>query len=104
MVWNPLGHELLLLALLWQLVCSYWVRKRGQATKSLSAPQPKKPRPNTTDYLILRLRNYPQDTGTRPSKTLPVTGSPLARPRPGSSTTSKATHLRAMSDQHHEEY
>src|SRR5262245_22752528 len=67
MVWNPLGRELLLLALLWPLVCSYWVRKRGQAPKSLSAPHPKKPRSNTTDYLILRLRNYPQDTGTRPT-------------------------------------
>jgi hypothetical protein len=42
MVWNPLGHELLLLALLWQLVSSYWVRKRGQATKDLSAQQPRR--------------------------------------------------------------
>src|SRR5262249_26690221 len=43
MVCNPLGQELLLLALLWQLVVSYRMRKRGQATKSLSAQQPQKP-------------------------------------------------------------
>jgi hypothetical protein len=42
MVCNPLGHELLLLALLWQLVFSYRGCKRGQATKHLSAQQPKK--------------------------------------------------------------
>jgi transposase len=33
MVCNPLVHELLLLALLWQLVFSSWVWKREQATK-----------------------------------------------------------------------
>jgi IS1 family transposase/transposase-like protein len=43
MVCNPLGHELLLLALLWQLVFSYRGCKRGQATNPLSAQQPKKP-------------------------------------------------------------
>src|SRR5215813_5220043 len=43
MVCNPLGHELLLLALLWQLVFSYRGCKRGQATNPLSAQQTTKP-------------------------------------------------------------
>jgi len=40
MVCNPLGHELLLLALLWQLVISYWSGKRSQAAKPPPAQQP----------------------------------------------------------------
>ena len=43
MVCNPLVHEFLLLALLWLLMFSHWVWKRGQAPKHLSAQQPKKP-------------------------------------------------------------
>jgi hypothetical protein len=43
MVYNPLGHELLLLALLWQLVFSYRGCKRGQAMTPWSAQQTKKP-------------------------------------------------------------
>jgi hypothetical protein len=50
MVWNPLAHELLLLALLWQVVVSYWVRKRGPTTKSLSAQPTKQPRPGPTPF------------------------------------------------------
>jgi hypothetical protein len=42
MVCNPLFHEFVLLALLWQLVFSYWVWKRGHATKHSSAQQPKR--------------------------------------------------------------
>jgi|SRR5215813_10091871 len=41
MVCNPLVHEFLLLALLWQLVFWHWVWKRGQAPKHPSTPQPK---------------------------------------------------------------
>jgi hypothetical protein len=42
MVCTPLVHELLLLALLWQLVISYWTWKRSQATKHPLAQQPQR--------------------------------------------------------------
>jgi IS1 family transposase/transposase-like protein len=42
MVCTPLVHELLLLALLWQLVISYWTWKRSQATKHPPAQQPQR--------------------------------------------------------------
>lgn len=50
MVCNPLGHEFLLLALFWQLVCSYRARKRGQATTYMSAQQPQKPPHTPTPF------------------------------------------------------
>src|SRR5262245_45569478 len=43
MVCNPLFHELLLLTLLWQLMFSDWVYKRGQAPKHPPAQQPTRP-------------------------------------------------------------
>src|SRR5262245_17115508 len=46
MVCNPLVHEFLLLALLWQLVFWYGVWKRGQALQHPLSPQPKR-LPNT---------------------------------------------------------
>jgi hypothetical protein len=42
MVCTPLVHELLLLALLWQLVISYWTWKRSQAAKHPPAQQPQR--------------------------------------------------------------
>jgi len=42
MVCNPLLHELLLLALLWQLVILYEAWKQGHAPKPWPAPQPKR--------------------------------------------------------------
>src|SRR5262245_29783947 len=42
MVCYPCFHELLLLALLWQVVSSYWRWKRGQAPKHRPAQQPQR--------------------------------------------------------------
>src|SRR5215813_11434659 len=42
MVCHLFVHEVFLLALLWQLVFSYWTWKRGQATKHPPTQQPKR--------------------------------------------------------------
>jgi transposase-like protein len=88
MVCTPLVHELLLLALLWELVISYWTWKRSQAAKpppaqpSKRLPNIRKPFARLTHKPPCAACEYGQPHRNRPPLSpLPVVAPKRGRPR-----------------------